>query len=559
MEVESGRQEYTFPVQETLSGREKTKKWFRDNLLLFFTMVSVLLGIILGLILRIAEPSDNAILAIGFPGDILMRLLKMLILPLIISSLITGLTGLDAKESGKLGMRALLYYFSTTFIAVIIGIIMVLSIHPGRSSLKEELGDGDSKPEITTLDAFLDLLRNLFPENLVQACFQQTQSYYVDVNVTEKVFRNGTLEAALNETDVLEGTTVGYDLLGDNSTELPSFKEYDLVVIGTEKMRKTGYKNGMNVLGIIAFCIAFGILLSAMGEQAQVMVDFFAILAEITMQMVNMIMWYSPIGIASLICAKLLEMEDPQVIFAQLGLYMVTVLVGLVIHTGCLMTIYFAFTRNNPLVFFQGMLQAWLTALATSSSGATMPVTFRCLEENNHIDKRVTRFVIPIGATVNMDGTALYEAVAAIFIAQLNGIPLTIGKVVTVSITATLASIGAASVPSAGLVTMLLVLTAAGFPTEDVSLLITVDWFLDRCRTSINVLGDSYGAGIVYKLSKPELDEADREAELALAEANHHEKPNHDTTKIDGQAQNALEYEVETKKPDGDNAKESEF
>lgn len=124
------------------------------------------------------------------------------------------------------------------------------------------------------------------------------------------------------------------------------------------------------------------------------------------------------------------------------------------------------------------------------------------------MDKRVSRFVLPIGATVNMDGTALYEAVASVFIGQLNGFSMTFGRVITVSVTATLASIGAASVPSAGLITMLMVLTAAGFPVEDVSLLLTVDWFLDRCRTSINVLGDSYGAAIVQKYSQKELDAA---------------------------------------------------
>jgi solute carrier family 1 (high affinity glutamate transporter) protein 2 len=141
------------------------------------------------------------------------------------------------------------------------------------------------------------------------------------------------------------------------------------------------------------------------------------------------------------------------------------------------------------------MLQAFVTALGTASSAATLPVTFRCLEENNGIDKRVTRFVLPVGATVNMDGTALYEAVAAIFIAQVNGIEFDFSKVVVVSLTATAASIGAASVPGAGLVTMILVLTAVGLPVNDISLVIAVDWFLDRIRTSINVLGDAFGAG----------------------------------------------------------------
>lgn len=163
----------------------------------------------------------------------------------------------------------------------------------------------------------------------------------------------------------------------------------------------------------------------------------------------------------------------------SLGLYMVTVIIGLIIHACITLPgIYFGITRRNPWSFFKGMLQAWVTALGTASSAATLPVTFKCLEDNLGVDKRVTRFVLPVGATVNMDGTALYEAVAAIFIAQLNGIELSFGKVVTVSLTATAASIGAASVPSAGLVTMLLVLTAVGLPTDDITMIVAVDWFL---------------------------------------------------------------------------------
>uniref|UniRef100_A0A8C8S0K3 Amino acid transporter n=1 Tax=Pelusios castaneus TaxID=367368 RepID=A0A8C8S0K3_9SAUR len=386
----------------------------RKNLLLSLTVFGVIMGALCGGLLRLATPIDpDIIMLIAFPGDILMRMLKMLILPLIISSLITGLSGLDAKASGRLGTRAMVYYMSTTIIAAVLGVILVLAIHPGNPKLKKQLGEGKKNDEVSSLDAFLDLIRNLFPENLVQACFQQIQT------VTKKVLVPPQIEEPLNVTDSV------FDMMNETMTE--ATPEAQLVI-----KKGLEFKDGMNVLGLIGFFIAFGIAMGKMGDQAKMMVDFFNILNEIVMKLVTMIM-----------CA------------------------------------------------------------------GTLPVTFRCLEENLGIDKRVTRFVLPVGATINMDGTALYEAVAAIFIAQMNGIVLDGGQIVTVSLTATLASVGAASIPSAGLVTMLLILTAVGLPTQDISLLVAVDWLLDRMRTSVNVVGDSFGAGIVYHLSKAELDTID--------------------------------------------------
>uniref|UniRef100_A0A3B3ZV91 Amino acid transporter n=1 Tax=Periophthalmus magnuspinnatus TaxID=409849 RepID=A0A3B3ZV91_9GOBI len=449
-------------------------------------LLGVVMGTVFGMLLRYMAVRDmSALTMVSFPGEVLMRMLKMLILPLIISSLITGLAGLDARSSGRMGSRAMVYYMSTTVIAAVLGVILVLSIHPGNPKLRG--GDSSStgsrstssaprNQEVSSLDAFLDLIRNLFPENLVQACFQQVQTVLKIVHVSVS-----------NQTEPL--------------------------LVGKKKL---DYKWGMNVLGLIGFFITFGICMSRMGERGRVMCDFFNILNEIIMTMVSMIMWYSPVGIASLIAGKIASIGDLEVVARQLGMYMVTVIVGLVIHGGLILpAIFFAITRKSPLTFYSGIFQAWITALGTASSAGTLPVTFRCLEENLKIDKRVTRFVLPIGATINMDGTALYEAVAAIFIAQMNDITLDGGQIITVSMTATLASVGAASIPSAGLVTMLLILTAVGLPTQDISLLIAVDWLLDRMRTSINVVGDSFGAGIVDHLSKAELAELDA-ADLQL-------------------------------------------
>ncbi|XP_030400879.1 excitatory amino acid transporter 2-like [Gopherus evgoodei] len=473
--------------------------WLTRNLLLTLTILGVILGTVFGGLLRLLPPlGEDLLVLISFPGDILMRMLKMLILPLVISSLISGLAGLDAKSSGHMGTRAMVYYMSTTVLAAVLGVILVQSIHPGDPKLKTVTGMAEMGEEVSSLDAFLDLIRNLFPENLVQACFQQVQTVSQKVPVPPQVVRQE------NVTRLLPGNL---SLLNAPVTEIS---------LGPSALtqKRLEFKAGMNVLGLIGFFIAFGVVMGQMGEQAKPMADFFNILNEIIMQLVAMIMWYSPFGIASLICGKLAGLQDLELVARQLGLYMVTVALGLLLHGALVLPlIFFGVTRQNPFAFYAGIFQAWLTALGTASSAGTLPVTFRCLEENLGVDRRVTRLVLPIGATINMDGTALYEAVAAIFIAQMNNIALDGGQIATVSLTATLASVGAASIPSAGLVTMLLILTAVGLPTQDISLLIAVDWLLDRLRTSINVVGDSFGAGIVYYLSQAELAAVDARAE----------------------------------------------
>jgi len=263
----------------------------------------------------------------------------------------------------------------------------------------------------------------------------------------------------------------------------------------------------MDILGVIFFSIALGGSIIAVGENGEPLLRFFQSLNDVIMKMVMLAMWYAPFGIMSLIAARLGDHEDFFQILKDLALFAATVSVGLVIHCFVILPIlYFIFVRKNPFKFYIGMLQAVLTALGTDSSAATLPITMKCCVQQG-ISQKIAQIVLPLGITLNMNGTALYEAVAAMFVAQLNGIQFNIGQTIVVALTATLAAVGAAGIPEAGLVTMAIVFSAVGLPLEDIGLLLTIDWFLDRMRTVVNVMGDAVAAAIVDKYYRQETTE----------------------------------------------------
>ncbi|XP_038632290.1 excitatory amino acid transporter 4 [Scyliorhinus canicula] len=489
--------------------RQSVQSFLKKNAFVLLTIFAVILGIILGFTLRPYKLSYREIKYFSFPGELLMRMLQMLVLPLIVSSLVSGMAALDSKASGKMGIRAVVFYMVTTVIAVFIGIVMVMIIHPGKGS-KVDLHREGKIEQVQAADAFMDLIRNMFPPNLVEACFKQYKTNY------------GTRKVMIPTSSPINLTTSTEPSMMDNITE--AFKQLQKLMLDEEVIPIAGSSNAVNALGLVVFSIAFGLVVGNMKQQGRPLKEFFDCLNEAIMRLVAIIIWYAPIGILFLIAGKIMEMQDLTVMGGQLGMYTVTVIVGLLIHALVVLPLlYFIVTRKNPWVFIGGILQALITALGTSSSSATLPITFKCLEENNGVDKHVTRFVLPVGATINMDGTALYEALAAIFIAQVNNYDLNFGQIITISITATAASIGAAGIPQAGLVTMVIVLTSVGLPTEDITLIIAVDWFLDRLRTTTNVLGDSVGAGIVEHLSRHELHRSDAEVGNSVIEEN--EKP----------------------------------
>lgn len=489
----------------------KLKKCLKRNWLTLATFGAVILGGVVGYLLREAnagEPySQRTVMYINFPGELFLRMLKGLILPLIVASLVSAVGSLDSALSGRIGIRAIAYYMATTILAIILGLVLVTAIRPGRSGNVDEItsSSGTKSKVLTTADTLLDLVRNMFPPNYIEACVSQYST--VLTMPVKKVTTTQSPEVTTVFTMIEDNATEIYTNLSEINTTSQTTTETPIPI--TDWHVGGSMMSGTNILGLVVFSVVMGAVLGKMGEQGAPLLNVFKALGDAMMKITGIVIWLSPVGVFFLVASKMVEMEDLGVLAGQLGLYTATVLVGLLIHGLIVLpAIYSIFLRKLPFRFMAGMSQAVTTAFATSSSSATLPVTFSCLEERNGVDPRVSRFCLPVGATINMDGTALYEAVAAVFIAQLRGVPLGPGHLAVVSLTATAASIGAAGIPQAGLVTMVMVLNAVGLPADDVAIIFAVDWFLDRFRTAINVLGDAFGAGIVEHLSKDYLNSA---------------------------------------------------
>ncbi|XP_049763079.1 excitatory amino acid transporter isoform X1 [Schistocerca serialis cubense] len=476
------------------------RRWLHQNLLLLLTVAGVVLGVTAGFSLRPLQLGLDAVMLVAYPGELVMRLLKLMILPLIIASLIAGSARLNASMNGKIAARTLLYFALTSLLNAILGTALVLAIHPGNPATKSALGVGTEDRQAHILDSFLDLGRNVFPDNLFQAAFQQAHTVY-----TPKISAppyNGSINGT-GAVLMASAAAAGADTAGGGSGE-EALEE--TVVTHTELVRTIKYREGTNTLGVIFFCLVFGTVLGTMGRKAEVVIEFFTTVDEVIMRIVTGIMWLTPVGVASVIAGKILSVEDLSVVVQQLGWFVFTVVLGVFIYQLIIMQlIYFIIIRRNPYKYYWGLAQATLTAFATASTAAALPVTLRCMDEKVRVDQRISRFILPIGCTINMDGTALFVAVASIFIAQMNQISLGIGEILTVCLASTAASFSSASVPSAALVLIFMVLSTIDAPVQDVSLLFAIDWFVDRVRTTNNMLGDCYAAAVVEHLSKKQL------------------------------------------------------
>uniref|UniRef100_H0V2W8 Amino acid transporter n=1 Tax=Cavia porcellus TaxID=10141 RepID=H0V2W8_CAVPO len=396
--------------------RRQVRRFLRSNLLVLLTVAAVVTGVALGLGVSGANGTirPDRLVIFAFPGELLLRLLKMIILPLVVCSLISGAASLDP---------------------------------------------------------------NIFPSNLVSAAFKSYTTVYQ--------------HRPFNHTMV----------------KVPLGMEVD----------------GMNILGLVVFAIVFGVALRKLGPEGELLIQFFNSFNDATMVLVSWIMWYAPVGILFLVASKIMEIEDVGQLFTKLGKYILCCVVGHAIH-GLLVLplIYFLFTRKNPYRFLWGIMTPLATAFGTSSSSATLPLMMKYVEEKNGVAKHISRFILPIGATVNMDGAALFQCVAAVFIAQLNQLPLDLVKIITILITSTASSVGAAGIPAGGVLTLAIILEAVNLPVADISWILAIDWLVDRSCTVINVEGDAFGAGLLQNYvdrvklqsSEPELIQVKREVPL---------------------------------------------
>ncbi len=378
-------------------------------------------------------------------GTIFINLLKLIAIPLILASLISGVSNLrDISKLSRIGGKTLALYIITTVLAITIGLIMVNSIKPGNYISKEKQ-------------------------------LELSQRYASDANLrvtdAQKLTESGPLQVMV-------------DIVPEN-------------IFGAAAVNR-------NMLQVIFFAVMFGIALLMTPEQKSLPVkSFFDGLNEIILKLVDMVMNYAPIGVMALLAALMTDVagDDPRQaleLFGALGVYSVTVLLSLAAMVLIVYPLAIRLFTSLPVkTFLKGILPAQIMGFTTSSSAATLPVTMECAEKNLRIKDEISSFVLPLGATINMDGTSIHQAVSAVFIAQAFGHDLSLADQLMIIITATLSSIGAAAVPSAGLITLVIVLGAIGVSPEGLALIIAIDRPLDMCRTIVNVTGDCVVASIV--------------------------------------------------------------
>jgi proton glutamate symport protein len=389
-------------------------------------LIGLALGILIGFLSRTLHFENFVLKDISVIGTIFLRALRMIIVPLIVSSIITGVTSIGSAESfGRLSLKTITYYIFTSLIAIVTGLALVNLVHPGVGA---KLGLQAMPSELSAnVEKLGDTLLGIIPTNPLEAMVR-----------------------------------------GD-------------------------------MLPIIFFSLLFGFFITRTPDPYRMyLTNFFQGVFEVMMRLTQFIIRFTPLGVFALI-GKIIAQTGFDV-FIPLGSYMLVVIAGLFIHaTITLPVLLMLIGRVKPVLQFRAMSAALMTAFSTASSSATLPLTMDAMENNAGVSNKISSFVLPLGATINMDGTALYECVAAMFIAQVYGFHLSFFQQFIVVLTALLASIGAAGIPMAGLVMITIILRAVGLPLEGVGLILAVDRILDMMRTSVNVWSDSCGTVIIAK------------------------------------------------------------
>ena len=423
-----------------------TRPWVRQ--LHWQILIGMVVGVAVGLL-----TSPDQVRYYGWAGDLFLRALKMVVVPLVTSSIIVGVARMgDTRTVGRLGGATLLYYLATSALAIATGLIAVNLLRPGVGVVLESLDT--SAPVLSTGRSIGDLIYDLIPVNPIGA------------------------------------------------------------------MADFGMSDGGNnaLIGVIFFCVLFGLAAGALpGEKRDRVLGFFDGVFSVMMTITQWIIRAAPLAVAALI-AGVLARTGTDVILPLLG-YMGTVLLALGVHFfGTIPLILFLFGRRNPYAYMRQVGLALVTALTTASSNATLPISMDVAPSRGGVDPKVSGFVLPLGATVNMDGSALYEGVAAIFVAQLYGRHLGIDEQALVFVTALVASVGAAGIPHASLVMMAVVFDAVGLPLEAVGVLLGVDRILTMCRTATNVWSDLAGAAVLDRVTRHPPDQNSNKTGRACAE-----------------------------------------
>ena len=452
--------------------------------------IKIIIGLVLGVIFSLISSSlgwnEFTINWIDPFGKIFIKILKFIAVPLVLFSIITGVASLkDVSKLGRMGAKTLFLYLITTVLAISVGLVLVNVIKPGKFIENEQLVKNRIKYE-------------LWVNSTTGHAPKDGRNFLTDPQYKEQV------EAALTpeELEEMKGQIgqpdekIAAKLKTANETKESRPLDF-LVEMVPENLGLSLSNNGM-MLQVIFFALFFGITMAFLPE-ATVAPAFKVIesINEVFLKMVEIVMAAAPFFVFCLLSGVIAKMADTPgevlEIFKSLSSYSITVLIGL-----ALMIFVFYPLVMKAIVkglsyrrFFQNIAPAQFLAFSTSSSAATLPVTMECLEENMGVSKNVSSFVLPIGATVNMDGTSLYQAVAVVFLAQLHMVDLTLAQQLTIVLTATLSSIGSAAVPSAGLVMMIIVLQSVGLNPAWIAIIFPVDRILDMCRTVVNVTGDA--------------------------------------------------------------------